>query len=401
MNQRRKMVIAGTMIMFWAIFDGILAYLIPIWITKIGFSKTQIGLLVASSNVFGIIFDFLLARFISNTHYRRLYLILYGLCAAYPLILWQAKTVPLFMVAMAVWGLYGDLHDFGTFDLVSRQSTKKERAQNWGIIEVFKSLGFLIAPIIGGAVVTKTIDFFPFSLSLTFIIFSFVAYLVLVKMSATQVNFRTAAVVRYNFFKEFRLLSKIAKILLPVIIFTVTLCIFDGMVWTIGPLISQEYPQVRDFGGWFMSAYTLPALIVNWLVGTISKRWGKKRTAYFSFLISCVLIAPIAVSRSPVAIVGIMFVASMAGCLAWPAIKGAYVDYISEAQKYEREIESIYDLANNLGHIIGPAVAGWAADMLGIRGAFGVMGIFCAGIVLIAWSITPRKITVRVNDKIC
>src|SRR3989339_2013023 len=91
---------AGMLLMFWAVFDGILAYILPVLITDLGYTATQMGLLIASSNIFGALFDFVLAKFITNTNYRRLFLVIYGLCFIYPLLLWQAKTIPLFLISM-------------------------------------------------------------------------------------------------------------------------------------------------------------------------------------------------------------------------------------------------------------------------------------------------------------
>lgn len=92
----------ATMLFFWAMFDGILGYLVPLVITQAGFSDTVMGIIFGSSSIVGGVFDFLLSKFLNNTHFRRLYLAMLAICALYPLILWQAKGIWMFLLAMAM-----------------------------------------------------------------------------------------------------------------------------------------------------------------------------------------------------------------------------------------------------------------------------------------------------------
>jgi len=387
-------------IMFFAIFDGILSYLAPILITKVGYSKTQMGLIIASSNIFGAIFDFLLAKYITNTSYRRLFLVMLGLSFVYPLVLWSAKTIPFFMISMFIWGLYGDIRNFATFDFVSRRSKPGERCQNIGILGIFSSLGYLLGPIIAGLVVVETITFLPFSLALSFVILSFVFYLILIDLSpkkdSKDYSHRTKYL-RLNFFKEFGLLKKIGRILFPVLFFYMVLYMFDAAFWTIGPLFAESFGSFKDFGGFFMTMYTLPALLIGWYVQKITNKHGKKKTAYYSFLISSLLIIFVGIFKNPVLILLTVFVSSLAGSIAWPAIRGAYVDYISESKQYEKEIESLNDFSANLGYIFGPILAGLMADKVGISNFFVFLGIFNIIVVLLLFTITPKNIRVIVK----
>jgi MFS family permease len=396
-RHHRLLSTAALMLFFYALFDGLLAYIVPIKITSLGFSKSQMGLIIASSNVFGAIFDFVLARFITNTNYRRLYLIAYGLCFVYPLVLWPSSGLPLFMIAMAVWGLYGDLNLYATFDFVSRRSHFNEHCKHFGILGIFRNLGYLIAPIIAGLVVVNTINFFPFSLALSFIIITFIFYLFLIEFSPRKdsANFDPHPHYRhYNFVREFSILGKIARILFPVLLFNVTIFIFDAVFWTIGPIFSQAFPHFRDFGGFFMTAYTLPVLIVYWYVSPIVKKFGKKRTAYIAFLLGSLFLIPICFVKDPYLIIALVFSSSFIASIAWPAIDGAYADYITESSLYEKEIESLTDFTCNVGYIIGPIFAGVMAQLVGNQNVFAILAIFNIFMVLILLLITPKHITV-------
>jgi MFS family permease len=357
------------------------------------------GLIIGSSNIFGLIFDFLLAKYITNTNYRRLFLIVYGLCFIYPLLLWSAKTLPLFMIAMSVWGLYGDLNNFATFDFVSRRSKFVDHSKTFGVIGVFRSLGYLIAPLIAGVIVVKTITFFPFSLALSFIIVTFIFYLILVQISPKKDSLEfdhTQKYRKYNFIREFYLLKNIAKILSPVLFFSVLLCIFDAVFWTIGPIFSKAFTNFSDFGGLFMTAYTLPVLFVSWFIKPITAHFGKKRTALIAFFLGNLFLLPITFISNPAPILIFIFLSSLISSVAWPSLEGAYADYITESNAYQKEIESLNDVTANIGYIIGPIFGGFMADFVGIKHVFLPLVLVNLFVVLILLKFTPKTITVRV-----
>ena len=125
--------LVATMLFFWAIFDGVLGYMVPLLITQAGFSETTMGIIFGSSSIVGGVFDFLLSKYITNTHFRRIYLAMLALCAIYPLLLWQAKGVWMFLLAMAFWGVYFDLQNFGNFDFVGRKADAATHSSHFGI----------------------------------------------------------------------------------------------------------------------------------------------------------------------------------------------------------------------------------------------------------------------------
>ena len=74
------------------------------------------------------------------------------------------------------------------------------------------------------------------------------------------------------------------------IVFGILLNSIDANYWTIGPLLSARFPQFADFGGIFLALYELPLVFTGWLVAPLTQRFGKKRTAYYSIILSSVFI---------------------------------------------------------------------------------------------------------------
>src|SRR5260221_13134119 len=87
-SHQRSLYVACLMLFFWTLFDGTVSYVTPLKISQAGFSDTTLGLIIGFSSVAGGVFDFLISKFLTNTHFRRLDLLMFALCFAYPLILW-------------------------------------------------------------------------------------------------------------------------------------------------------------------------------------------------------------------------------------------------------------------------------------------------------------------------
>src|SRR6185437_6325405 len=169
-------------------FDGSFSYMVPVVVTASGYSKTLMGIILASSSVFGACFDYFLSRFFHNTHFRRVYLLMFIFCFLCPALLVKGYSVWVFFTAMAFWGFYYDLSNFGNLDFVSRKSSPEEHSQSFGIIWVFRALGYTIAPLFIGAVVGTTITQTPYVFMWGVISISAVIFVLLLIITKKQKN---------------------------------------------------------------------------------------------------------------------------------------------------------------------------------------------------------------------
>ena len=119
-KQHQALYFLALMILFWSIFDGMTTYVTPLVMTQAGMSKTMMGFIIGTSSVFGAGFDFLMCKIFKHGHFRQIFILMFGLCFGYIGVLYLAKGVGLFLLAMALWGVYYDLKNFGSFDFVSR-----------------------------------------------------------------------------------------------------------------------------------------------------------------------------------------------------------------------------------------------------------------------------------------
>ena len=147
---------------------------------------------------------------------------------------------------MAVWGLYGDLQNFALLEFIGNHS-KEDNCHKFSITSIFKSLGYVIAPILAGFLMTTIIKSLPFVLASISILISFLFYLILVKISQKDPAANTGQNIQINVFNEFHLWKKIGHLLFPVLFLNTLMFVLDGVFWTIGPLFSKSFSSFKDF----------------------------------------------------------------------------------------------------------------------------------------------------------
>ncbi len=388
--------IAGLLFFFFMLFDGAVSFVVPIAVTQIGLSKSAMGLIYGSSSVFGAIFDFILSKTLTNTHFRRIYMLMFILCLLCLFVLANANTVLLFLIAMALWGFYFDLSNFANFDFISRRTLKRDHSQGFGIIWMFRALGYTIAPLVIGSIIGNLIDSKVFIYMGIFLSISFGFFILLVFV--TNKNKREMVVNKDSKLQstsfEINLWKKVGKKMFPVLIMTTILWIIEASFWTIGPFMYESIPELGSFKGLFLALYTLPPLFIGWFLSPLSKKLGKKKTAFYALITGSIFLVSILFVNSGWIILSLVFIASCFIALCLPSIAGVYSDYIVEAPHLEKEIEALEDFFTNIGYVIGPILAGFLAEKFGNIKVFSILGLVSIIATLILVKVTPKNIQI-------
>lgn len=394
-HDRGVLLLMGLMLFFFIIFDGIMGFIAPLIITEHVVSETMLGLIVGTSSMAGALFDIVICRLIPNTNFRRIFLLTFVLAAFFPLVMLSAHAAWMFVLGMGLWGLYYDLYRIATYDFVSHRTNGEEHSASFGLLQMFVSLGYLIAPIIAGLLVGEVVGTTPIMAAYLFLIVSGALYFVLIGVTHWMPQYKTIKRrTAVPFFREVKIWRKLGHRILPVLIVSLFINVIEAFFWTIGPLFSETLTEVGRFGGIFMATHTFPALVVGWIVGSVTIRYGQKRTAIVSLLIGSSFLMAFFFLHNEYLIIAVNLVAAFFTALAAPAISGAYADYIAEAGKISTEIETMEDLSTNTGYVIGPILAGFISEMFGYQAAFGLLGLGGIVIMLIVWRITPKHIYV-------
>lgn len=396
----RVLYVVGSMIFFWALFDASFSYIVPIAIVHAGYSKTFMGVILGSSSVFGAGFDYVLSSVVRNTHFRRIYLAMLAICAICPLLLWQGHALWILVSAMACWGLYYDLSNFGNLDFVSRKARVYDHSRYFGILWVFRSLGYTIGPLLIGIIIDANFSLRPFLSLWVLLAISAILFFVLTIISRHSANEYLPS--RIRSLKEFPsskseiiLWIRIVRYLYPVLLLTSYFWIYDAFFWTIGPLISSTLPIVGKVNGIFVTSYVLPFFVFGFLVSLMNKRLGKKHTAQiFGIFAGIVLMSLFILKSSELTLLAVLIASGfVAFCI--PSLNAAYADYVQENPFLEKEIQALQDFFTNLAYIIGPIIAGYLADRVGNLSSFGVLGLLGIATNLTLFFITPHHITLK------
>ena len=379
----------GALLLFFALYDGIISYLLPLVVTEHAISKTMLGMIFATAAVSGAFFDFAIYRIFKNAFYRRLFFAMFAAAAAYIFIIWSAELILLYFAAMAIWGFYYDLKSFGTLDFVSRYSEKKEISGNFGIIQSFQAVGYLLAPLIAGFLIIDIVDWQPFAAAVVFLVISALFFaLLLVKAHGMKQHIPQHEKPRRGFAGELAGWKRAGSAMLPILFLGAFATVIDSFFMAIGPLLAESMP-IEPFDGIFMFAYYLPPLFMGGLVGLVASRFGEKNTALFGLLIGAALLSLISFFSSPLAVVFIVFASACFTSMLLPIVQGTYARLIRKSPSQKKEIQELGDFASNFGYIIGPVAAGMIADALGNAAAFSVLGIAGIGAAAVLFATMP------------
>lgn len=383
----------GVMIFFFAFADSLLSFILPLLIVERGFTPAQMGLIIASSSAAGALFDLFASRFIRNASYRRIYfsvLILAGIFGAWLL---QSRTVGMFVIAMVFWGIYWDLFHFANYDFVSRTAREKEHSGAFGVLAAFKALGAMLAPLVAGLVIGIVVGLKPFLIAfVSLTIALFVWSLLLMQRSRAIEMPRLHPPLPAK--QKLKIWLSLFRQIWPVLFLVWLIYLLDAFFWTAGPLMAED-GSFGVWGGLLLTIYTLPTLLMGWAVGGLTKRHGKKRTAFFSLMAGALILTLLWLGLSGGWLLLIVLLASIFLSLVLPSIEGAFADYVAETREIENEIEGVVDLFYNMGWIVGPALAGVFVQEFGAQHSFAAMGVVVALAAFLLWTKTPAHITIH------
>lgn len=390
----QKLFPVGMMIFFFIVFDGTLMYLAPIVITDAGISESTMGIILGSSSIVGMAFDYFLYRMISHIHYRRIFLLMFAMALSFPMFLMGGNTVIIFLFAMAVWGIYYDLYNIGMMDMVERTSPPKEHAANFGIIKSFDALGYFVTPFFASTLLVfldPGIEMF-FAIMIPFLI-SFALYMNMVfNPIPERSKFDRIKEGVSVFFQKIFLGKKISLPMFPLFI-TLFIYLVDTAVWTFGPIFSEQMGEDNGMlGGIFMIAFALPPVLIGYFVGDVVKRFGSGHTAKAAIGISSLIFFFIGLVSSPLLLIVMIFFASFFLALGIPSVNSIYTGYINKAGHHRKETETIQDFFTNVGCTTGPIIGGYAAECFGLSHAFSALGVLgiCVFIFLLVFNSKPR-----------
>lgn len=392
-HQSVYMLIFGLIIFFFAFSDAIMSYFTPVEMENHFQDAFLMGLVLSSSSAVGLISDFLISKYLPHYDYRFFIKWLIILATLFPLsfLMLPAMTLTYF-AAMAIWGVYYEFSAFSQFNFIHQTVNTDQHAKAWSAVSAVHALAFLIGPVAAGIFLSHSRTLMLGAV-LASLLVAGIFFLILQSINR-KTEQPSPFLTKRTFKTELRLWKLLLGKIWPIYIFFFALVILDTSFWTVGPLISEQIIKHSWIGALLLPAYTMPSLLTPFIIRKISPQVSKKRLAFIAAIIGATIMgggAWLFGTGSPILIIAVL-IGSIFISVDYPEIEAVFEDYIARIDGYENDLVGLRASASSLAYIIGPILAGFAAEMLGYSKTMGLFALILVVVSTIVLFVTPRKI---------
>lgn len=382
-----------SLILFFILLaDALLSYWVPNFLQDSLQSAFTMGLVMSFSSVVGFAADLMFPQVLRGYTVRKLLLsgITVSLCFIVTMAL--GVTTPnlfVFLIAMAIWGVYYEYLGFATQQFVSDAIPLKMHTTGWAVIDIFKNLAYLIGPIAAGWFLLRgEYNFLLITaviLALAFVIFSFTGR----HHHERPLSIEPADI---NIWRELAHWRILFTRVWPVVFISLFMGLIDATFWTTGAVWTGNLAEESVIGSLILAAYQLPSLFM----GIIIAKWKiydkKKFTAEKFLLLSGLTLCLLAFDLPVILYVLIVFVSSIFLAVTFPLSEAVYTDLTSRMGVERKHLVGLSSSTMSLAYIISPAIAGYVSSLVGEKSTFVVIGSLTVLVSLILLMVTPKKL---------
>ena len=387
-----KMVGFSLVMFFISMGDAVMSYVSPIYFEDVLSNSSLMGLLIASSSVVGFLADLIIGKVFANKKYS-FFLLWTGLLAIlFPLIYkFLPPTVIVFLFGMSIWGIYFELLEFANFHFIHEHQSRDEHAKSFGILQSFRSIAWILAPIVSSMLLVNGYDT-PFMVAIGFFVLGLIIFFFFNASLPEKKHHIHEKQVKRTLWQEFKIWRVLLKKVWPVWLFTIVIYLIDATFWTSGAVLSEELKHIHTYGSWLLPLYITPFLFAGMMTKKLGDTFGKKRVAFVAGSMSGLLLIAGGMISNISALLIIVFVSSLFTSVAIPEIMATSEDYVGRLKFFGNDMVGLERSAVSIGYVIGPATAGFLGDVVGHQFVFSIMGGLLFVFSLIALYATPRKI---------
>lgn len=355
-------------LLFWAIADGIASFSLPIFMKQVLGDLFLVGVIFGSSSFFGLLIDFFLGSEQKGRTFKPYFLGSIFLALITYLLVIKANSWQIFLLIMALWGFYFEIINFGLIDFLNRFTKKWEHAQSSGVVQMFSSLGYLLAPLIAGYMIFKNRTAILGALFFMLLAgFSFIWWFGDKKTEPEPPAKKLA------FLEEFRLWWRVGRKTLWVWTASLLLSLWDSLIWSMGPILLVS--TMAEKAAYVMACFGVPSVFLQGYVGHWADKKGKKEFLIIGLLIMGIFLGLFSLTDNIILKIFMALISATGASFIRPTASGLFIDMIDGYRDEEEEIAGIKGLAHNLGFIIGPVTAGFLGKSLGLPTTFLIFGV--------------------------
>jgi len=389
-------VLAVSVVLFFVYLgDAILSDWVPGFMQESLGGSLVMGVVMSFSSIVGFGADLIFPQLLRLTTANKLMTLAMGSSLVFAgVLLWsiQWPVVALFLVAMAVWGVYYEFLGFGGAQFVSETVQPAERAGVWAVIGVFKSLAYFLGPILGSYLFLSQGNRPVVLLAAGFVSLGYLIWRLLGKLKKARESVMTEPGEKLNLLDEMGHWWVLFGHVWPILMVSLFLGLIDATFWTTGAVLSDTLAQKHWAGGMFLPFYMLPPVIVGLLVAKWGIKSGKKKMAEKFMALGGLALTLLGLGDSLWLMLGAALVCGAVLSVAWPLTDAVYSDIIARMGRERKHMIGLSNSTISLAYIIGPVAAGALASVMGERLTFVAVGLGTVAVAVVLLQVTPRKL---------
>lgn len=371
--------------------NAILSFWVPNLLTDIFKSPAKVGLIISFSSLIGFLADITLPQILRGISVRALVLWAIVGIFVFALLLFfgmESSLILIFLLAMGIWGIYYEFVMFSEQQYISDTIPYRSHSASWALLDIFKNLGYLLGPIIGGYLIIFGGRGYIYS-SVTFAGIALIILVFSKKLHSRPVEIDFSKV---NILKEVEHWVVLFKTVWPVVTLSIFLGLIDAAFWTTGVIWTEKLMEESFFGMFLIPAYQLPSLFMGLVVARWSVVHGKKRLALQYFLIASIFLAALGLTSIVPLLIFMVFMASVMLSVTYPMIEAVYSNILARMGRERGHLIGLSSSAGSISYIIGPALCGYIASLVGEGMTFLIVGAGGIIVALLLFLVTPKKL---------
>lgn len=349
------------------------------------------GAIISFQSVVGFAADLVFPKIFKSVSTRRLFFwaIIASALASFGLSASSVRPlIAIFLVTMALWGIYYELVSFANFQFMSSTVPSGTRAAAWGFSGIFVNLAYFLGPFIATELLSKGILITQGAI----IIFLLSAFLILSLTGKKHEPSETVDFSGANPLLELRHWVTLSKAVWPALAIGLVLGFVDATFYTVGTVWTEKLSLVNPWGVWFLPLYLLPSICLGIPLSNWNIKNGKKKLAEKFLGLSGIFFILIALDSSVHWQLMMVALASSAIAICYPLLGGVYTDILARLGKEKKDMIGLSDSILNISYIVWPILAGIVSANVGERMTFAWLGVVVLLSSIVLLLITPRKI---------
>lgn len=389
-----RVLTVSVILFFVYLGDAILSDWVPAFMQVALGGSLFMGLVMSFSSMVGFVTDLIFPQLLRKYKARRLILLAIGANLIFSgILIWTTSWswLVLFLLGMAVWGIYYELLWFGSAQFVSDSVPLVSRSGVWAVISVFKSLAYFLGPILGSWLAISRGNL---AVVITAAAVVCIGYLIWVFTSGKERvhEHSIQPMEKFNIREELGYWKVLFGHVWPVLLISLMMGLIDATYWTTGTVLSDSMAKDSVLGGLFLPIYMLPPIFM----GVILAKWGvykgKKKIAEVFLLFSGVFLTCLGFKESLYVMLLLSFLIGISLSIAWPMVDAVYSDILARMGKERKHMIGLSSSTVSVAYIAGPVTAGFIASLVGERMTFAVVGVLVVLVAIILLFVTPKKL---------